>query len=323
MSSLVIVAIPAEDDYVYKISSEKIPHLTLLFLGEADKVKNSEKIVDFVRHATDISLERFGLDVARRGILGPDQSDVLFFAKSKWSGFELINSFRSYLLKDDNIRTAYDSAEQFPEWIPHLTLGNPDSPAHPDERDYPGIHYVAFDRIGVWFGDFNGPEFSLKAHDWDMPMDVAMSSKQAVDHILYHHGVKGMRWGVRRKATVGAQEVIVSNTRRKLKTSGGKGHPAHPDAVRARTIGQVGKKSGIHALSDKELQDYTKRLQLEASAKRLTFNEAGPAKKFILSIMGQSGKNSVSDAAANASGEQVKRHLARKFAKTVAVAAAT
>ena len=91
-----------------------------------------------------------------------------------------------------------------------------------------------------------------------------MDTSEVIEVILAHHGVKGMRWGVRRKATVGPQEVIVSDKRRKLRLTGGKGHPAHSDAVRARTIGQVGKKSGLKALSDQELQEYNKRLQLEA-----------------------------------------------------------
>ena len=115
MANLAIVAIPSEDDYVHKISSEKIAHMTLLFLGETDKVQNLSNILGFVQHAASQSLKRFGMDVDRRGTLGELEADVLFFKKSKWSGFEDVNNFRSYLLKNPNIRTAYDSTEQFPE----------------------------------------------------------------------------------------------------------------------------------------------------------------------------------------------------------------
>lgn len=320
MGNLAIVALPARDDYVYKISSEQIPHMTLLFLGDSEKVANFGEILNFVSHATQRSLESFGLEVDRRGILGPDQADVLFFSKTKWSGFEAIRDYRSYLLKDDNIRKAYDSTEQFPKWIPHLTLGHPDAPAKPDERDYPGITHIQFDRIAVWFNAFEGVELTLKSPDWDMGMnmDVMMGNTTAeiVENILSHHGIKGMRWGVRntgqtaignvrsRRRLAKRPEVTVRDKGKKLKTSGGRGNPAHPDAIRARTLGQVGKKSGVKALSDKELQDYTKRLQLEQSVKRLQYNEKPAAKRFVAKILGQSG-NSIASEGVNKGAKEV------------------
>lgn len=320
MSNLVIVAIPAADDYIHKISSEKVPHMTLLFLGEdASKVKNLTKILDFTKHAAAQSLERFGLEVERRGILGEAEADVLFFSKSKYSGFQAVRDYRSYLLKDDNVRTAYDSAQQYPEFSPHITLGYPDTPAKSDNRDYPGISYVNFDRIAVWFGDYEGIEFPLKTRDWEYEM--AMGS--VVEDVLTHFGKKGMRWGIRsRSQSSGSQAVTVKDKGKKLKSAGGQGFKAHPDAVRARTLGQVGKKSGVKALSNKDLEDYTKRLNLEGSVKRLNYSQSSPPRRFILSLLGQTGKNQATDVANSVASHQVKKHLTKRLIKVGAVAAA-
>jgi hypothetical protein len=137
-----------------------------------------------------------------------------------------------------------------------------------------------------------------------------MHTPEVVEDILTHHGVKGMRWGVRRKATVGAQEVIVSDKRKKLKTSGGAGHPAHSDAVRARTSGQVARKSGYKALSNQELQAYTQRLNLEQQAKRLSFEDSSPPKKFVLKLLGQTGKQQASEVANQAASKAIKKTIA-------------
>jgi hypothetical protein len=455
-SPLVIVALPSKDDYVYKISSEKVPHLTLLMLGEdASKIANFNLILDFVNHATSRSLKRFGLEVDHRGVLGPDLADVLFFSKFKWSGFPAINDFRSYLLQDNNIRMAYESTTQFPEWAPHLTLGFPATPAKSDDRDYPGISYVNFDRIAVWYGDYEGVEFPLKAYDWDLEMAMSDIGKEAVDDILVHFGKLGMKWGVRKeqvpaniasvpkktrkeaekdaeeftraklffgqgagtrrkliKAKVEAkqvkdplyakafnhfvkqtdlgqrasqaknqrkrkdvtkqikkvtkrasslitpqhvyalqkvhkdlldgssksnyvkpystdpkiklrfnhsdtQEVVddilehvgvmgmhwgvrngsggggssaktpvtIRDKGKKLKTSGGKGFPAHADAIRARKMGQKAKASGIKTLSNADLKVFNERLNLEANAHRLTFGEKSAGRQFVEKLL--------------------------------------
>ena len=138
-----------------------------------------------------------------------------------------------------------------------------------------------------------------------------MQTPEVVETILAHHGVKGMRWGVRRKATVGAQEVIVSDRRKKLKTSGGEGHLAHPDAVRVRTSGQIAKKSGVKALSDKELQDYAKRLTLEQNVKRLQYHDKPLAQKAVLKILGQTGQQTAQNAANDVAAQQVKKALVK------------
>lgn len=205
MGNLVIVAIPDENDRVWKVSSEKVPHLTLLFLGDAEGVKNVDQIVQFVEHAANTTLKRFYMPVDRRGELGEDKADVLFFRRNRYDSRALYD-FRSQLLKEPNIKTAYDSATQFEgQWKPHLTLGYPESPAKPQDPDNDFAFYdVSFTKIAVWMGDFEGPEFDLRDYwdDWDaqetMPLDIAMSAVGESGPDIKHYGVKGMQWGVRR-----------------------------------------------------------------------------------------------------------------------------
>lgn len=162
-----------------------------------------------------------------------------------------------------------------------------------------------------------------------------MDTAPIVDDILEHHGIKGMKWGVRKavdlgfgldtagprpKSKVGPQKVVVSDKRKKIKTSGGAGHPAHPDAVRVRKTGQVAKKSGVKALSDKELQDYARRIQLEHNVKRLQYHESSVPVKFVKTILGQSGKKT-SEMVADEGTRAVKRTIIKKFTRTAAVAA--
>lgn len=291
---LAIVAIPAEDDYVHKISSEKVAHLTLCYLGEPEG-KPVQRIAAFLGHAVNImEIGPFGLDVDYRGTLGPDNADVLFFKKA-WSG-KRVEEFRGQLLKNNDIRDAYDSVPQYSEWTPHLTLGYPETPAKEDNRDYPGIHWVQFDRIALWTGDSVGPEWRLQ-YNYDNDLaEVAMSSHaERGREFLEHFGVKGMKWGVRRNrpmAAVTTESRVNAGVRgkTKVKAKGGVAHPASPDAVKAASLKQKHKKSGAAALSNNELRELATRLQLEQQVKVLNAQSKSSGKKFVKETLADTGK---------------------------------
>lgn len=218
MSNLVIVAIPDENDRVWKVSSEQVPHLTIMYLGDAEQVAKLDQIVQFVEHAANTTLGRFYLPVDRRGELGEDPTlgpaDVLFFKRNRFD-FQAVRDFRIQLLKNDAIRTAYDSAQQFDgPWIPHLTLGYKNRPAKEmnGSDDYP-FYDVSFNKIAVWPDNYDGPSFDLKDF-WDeyetletMPTesDAIAMGDQAEAYMLEHYGTKGMKWGVRKAETKGSR----------------------------------------------------------------------------------------------------------------------
>lgn len=204
MSNLVIVAIPNEDDYVWKISSEKVPHLTVLFLGDDSNVtaEQAQRITDFMEHAvTTANFGPFYLDVDYRGTLGADDADVVFFDKG-WD-HKLIKDLRAQLLQQSDIRKLHEAAPQFPEWVPHLTLGYPDAPAKLPGKEDNGsgrVSFVRFDRLAIWFDDYEGPEYRLKREYVEGGSnDLAWSDNVSVgEAFISHHGVKGMKWGVRK-----------------------------------------------------------------------------------------------------------------------------
>ena len=156
-----------------------------------------------------------------------------------------------------------------------------------------------------------------------------MDTSGIVKDILTHTGVKGMKWGVRRKATVGPHEVIVRDSRFPLSkrqvAKGGSGHPATSEATSSRVIGRVGQKSGSKALSNKQLEEYNKRLNLEQNFQRLSYADKNPGQKFVANLMGQ-GKRSLSTIANNEATKQGENAIAfakaRRAAKIAAVAAA-
>lgn len=88
----------------------------------------------------------------------------------------------------------------------------------------------------------------------------------AEDAMLEHFGVKGMKWGVRRKR--GSDGHVDSGTH--TSTSA--------DAEKALRYRQVAKKTGTHALSNQELQHLVNRMNLEQNYARLTSDAKASAK---------------------------------------------
>lgn len=190
-NSIVVVAIPSQDDYVWKLSSEKVPHLTLMYLDE--KLEDLDRVTEFIEHVVKTSLTKFMLDVRDRGELGDKNADVLFFDKR--FNMDRLEEFRGHLMANDSIFKAYNSVDQYPIWTPHLTMGYPETPAKPDDREYPGIRWVDFDRIALWTSDYKGPEFKL--NNIGDPVAAWSDTARKGELILQHFGVKGMKWGVR------------------------------------------------------------------------------------------------------------------------------
>lgn len=85
-------------------------------------------------------------------------------------------------------------------------------------------------------------------------MNGLVAQGYTLNDVLAHYGIKGMKWGVRR-----------------TKNSKGQFEPDDAEEhVRARTLHTVAKKQGTRKLTNRDLEDLNKRLNLEQNYTNLT-----------------------------------------------------
>lgn len=116
-------------------------------------------------------------------------------------------------------------------------------------------------------------------------MTVDLQASDKVEAFLEHHGIKGMRWGVRKNPSTG-------------KVSGSPS-AGTPRASRSKSDGakkSSGKpsESPTKKMSDQQLRDAIQRLQMEKTYASLTASPPGKSakvKKVLLEIAGGSAKN--------------------------------
>lgn len=133
-------------------------------------------------------------------------------------------------------------------------------------------------------------------------MDVTERGALAAVEILKtigsmtHYGIKGMKWGVRKdgggNSGLGPGEVVTSQRKpgAKIESRGGAGKYASDDASKAARGQQVIKKSGVAALSNKELQDVVTRMNLEQQYSKLSVAQKSKGQKFVSDLLFNAGK---------------------------------
>lgn len=150
---IAIVALTAKDDPITNASAEALPHATLLFLGTMadNEAVNSAGLVLKAVQAVANRYQTFTDKVAGTAVLGAAvKADVVLM-----DGAHLIE-LRNLLLENPKLKYLHDRIEQFPGFIPHVTMGMPNHPRLSSIYN----QEVKFDRLGVWFGD-NRYEFPL------------------------------------------------------------------------------------------------------------------------------------------------------------------
>jgi hypothetical protein len=151
-NTVVVVAVPAVDDPIWDASSEKAPHLTVLYFGDAVAAADIGYLKGVVGDLAAM-MQPFDAAVLKRDTLGDDNADVLMVDPGK----QMLD-VRSQMLADHTVKVMFDAVDQYPKWTPHVTLGYPDTPANGEPGDT-----IRFDRLAVWSGDYEGEEYPMGA----------------------------------------------------------------------------------------------------------------------------------------------------------------
>ena len=126
---------------------------------------------------------------------------------------------------------------------------------------------------------------------------------------LYHHGIKGMRWGVRRTpAQLGHRNSPIAKARKKLSDA---------NKQRAQRKSEIAPRKNAlknrRTLSDAELRDRINRLKMEKEFKQLTNEDIAPGRKYVTEILSSAGKKTLTVAAAGAMAYGVKAAMTKEF----------
>lgn len=123
-----------------------------------------------------------------------------------------------------------------------------------------------------------------------------------VDDFFAHYGIKGMRWGVRKRRSAGGG----SSKSKPSKSASAKPQnhtetPVHKQAA-SQTPGKTS--GGVHTpsnrlpphevkkLTDKELKDRIARIELEQKYAKLTAPQLSPGRKMVNEILANTARNS-------------------------------
>lgn len=118
---------------------------------------------------------------------------------------------------------------------------------------------------------------------------------------LYHYGIKGMKWGIRRTPEQLGHSKKTSKKKSKNTRDEKERQKRKTDLKNRRT------------LSDEDIKRKIERLKLEAEYKRLVEEDIAPGKAFVKSIAKSSARKYLNNAGAGGMAYTVKLALTRDF----------
>lgn len=115
---------------------------------------------------------------------------------------------------------------------------------------------------------------------------------------LAHHGILGMKWGVRRS------EAQLARAR---------GHSPKSSDDKNEVSARKAAVKNRRTMSDDDLKKRVERLKLEREFKSLTEDDIAPGRKYVSEILSASGKKALTMAAAGAMTYAVKTAMTKEF----------
>lgn len=162
-----IVALPADDEPIHAFGEED-KHLTLVYLGKPED--NPDLDMDMVR----ASVQGYASDnppfialIDKTGELGDEGATVTFLAPDDVPQHD-------HLMSIPEIAAEAEKVEQFPEYLPHVTLGY--NLAEDNAPNPKGT--ILFDRLAVWDGE-DRQEFPLQKIT-SLPVTDVFSLKRSI-----------------------------------------------------------------------------------------------------------------------------------------------
>lgn len=112
-----------------------------------------------------------------------------------------------------------------------------------------------------------------------------------VNTTLAHHGIKGMRWGVRKHKKSSDTTKLSTNSKRERKKE-----------IKNR-----------RKLTDDQLKKKIERLKMEKEFKQLSMDDISPGKQYVKGILSSAGKKSLTVAATGAMSYAIKSAMTKEW----------
>ncbi len=120
--------------------------------------------------------------------------------------------------------------------------------------------------------------------------------------VLFHHGIKGMKWGVRRFQNKDGSRTAAGKKREKTISADEQERSNRKSEVKNRRI-----------MSSDDLRKKIERLKLEKEYKNLTKDDIAPGRKFVSEVLASGAKKAIPVMVAGTLAYAVKAAMTKEF----------